>query len=250
MSSDVDKETRERIEIAVQALAERDYPRVWIGEPGMTPDELMAQQLFDDEYRRKAWENMGSRARHEFWHAMPEELRETLPEQEREVPPAAWNDIPERVRSEIVDTLGVEPGEQVEIEDIGMGVRVPDVSIRWLDGRWVLENMPAALPDSGAELDREVLYIRAAKEGKVPVIYDTRERMEAGLGPLIELKAVGELTRLDVHELAPERVNTRYVCRLEALEFYAEDTMGPYVTEDSEKARWALEQRLGGDSDD
>jgi hypothetical protein len=250
MGSGMDPATRGRIEYAVRALAQEDHPRVWIGEPGMTAGDLMALQLIDDECRREAWEDMGASERHEFWQAMPDDLREAVPEQAREAPPERWDDLPDAVRSEVVDPLSVEPGAFVEIEDTGAGVRMPGVSIDWLDGLWVVESMADALPEHvAAELEREVLYIRAAKEHKVPLILHSWESMAAGLGPLIVLKPVGDLVLLDVDESWPEGSDGRFLCRLEELEFYVEDTMGPYVVEDSPRARSALRERLDGHRD-
>ena len=55
--------------------------------------------------------------------------------------------------------------------------------------------------------------------------------------------------RLDVDESWPEGSDGRLLCRLEELEFYVEDTMGPYVVADSPRARSALRERLDGHRD-
>ncbi len=167
----------------VVELAKREYPRVWIGEEGMTPEEYLAMEEMNAE--------------------LPEEMR-------------------------------VQPGEFVEVEGGAGGVQVPKIGYEYLDGLWVIENMRDALDEAAeAELHREVLYIYAAKRGEVPVVSDSRERYEAGLAP--------EIHRVPLSELAPEDADDV----LDAVEFYANDTMGPYVIEDSERARAALEERLG-----
>src|SRR5215211_3898114 len=68
--------------------------------------------------------------------------------------------------------MRVEPGELVQVEgdEGGSGLQVPEVSHRWLDGLWVYENMPDALPGHMlAELEMHVLHVFAAKQDKVPV---------------------------------------------------------------------------------
>jgi hypothetical protein len=174
-------DTMRRIEAAVKELADREYPRVWIGEEGMTPEEYL--RLEEDNAE------------------LPEEMR-------------------------------VHPGEFVGIE--GAGVRVPKIGYEYLDGLWVIENMSGEdLGDeTGAELHREVLYMYAAKRGEVPIVTDSWERYEAELAP--------EIRRVPLGELAPEDAPDV----LENVEFYATDTTGPYVIEDSERARAALEKRL------
>ena len=168
----------------------------------------------------------------------PEELRSHLPDEMHAQPPERWGELPEQLREHLRHPLEVDPGEFVELEDTGNGLRMPKVSYEYLDGLWVLENMRGALPEIlEAELDRAVLYIYAAKEGKVPIIEDSRERYEAGIAPDIRLASIDTLTPEDLENL-----------RLEEMEFYIEDPegMGPYVIEDSERARRALNERLGG----
>ena len=85
-----------------------------------------------------------------------------------------------------------------------------------------------------AELQREVFYIYAAKRGEVPVKRDSRERYEAGLPP--------EIRRVRVDELPAAQLP---FVDIQELGFYASgDTFGPYVIEESERARAAIEERL------
>jgi hypothetical protein len=225
-----------RIKSAVARLAEREYPRVWIGEPGMTPEELLALQNTNEELRRELWEQMSQQERNEVWEETPGDL----PDEIRGQPPEKWEDLPEQLREKIRHSLEVDPGEFVEVEDTGMGLRTPKVSYEYLDGLWVLENMRYALDEEvEAELDREVLYISAAKESKVPIIEDSRERYEAGIPPDIRLVSMDNLSPEDLENI-----------RFDEIEFYIEDPegMGPYVIEDSEEAQQALAERLDSSS--
>jgi hypothetical protein len=232
----IDPEIVSRIRDMAAQLAEREYPRVWIGEPGITPAQHLADQNFDEEERRDAWEKMTLQERKEILEETPEELREHVSDEMLMQPPQKWEDLPQQLRERLRHGLEVDPGEFVEIEGTGMGLQMPKVSNEYLDGLWVLENMRDELHESvEAELDQEVLYIFAAKQGKVPVIVDSRERYEAGIAPDISLASIDDLTPQDLENI-----------RLEEMELYVEDpeAMGPYVTEDSERARRALDERL------
>ncbi len=234
-----DQEVIVRIERAVAKLAQREYSRVWIGEPGMTPVDLLNEQNADEQLRREGWEQMTSQQRKELFAEMPESLRESLADEiDTEEPPERWDDLPEQVREEIRHPLEVEPGEFVAIEGTSVGIQVPKVSYEYFDGLWVMENMRDDLDESvGAELHREVLYIYAAKQGMVPTIEDSKERYEAGLPPIIR--------RVPIEDLTSEHLRN---IQLEEMEFYVQEpeAMGPYVIEDSEQSRRALAQRLGG----
>ena len=230
-----DPEMMARIRSAMEELTALDYPRVWIGEPGMTLDEYFSLELMNEQDRREAWEGMTQQEQCELLEEMPTDLRERLSEEVREEPPKKWEDLPEWLRNEMKGPLEVQPGEFVTLDDSEeVGIHVPKISHKYLDGLYVVENMRDDLDDATeAELHREVLHIYAAKHGEVPVITDSRERYEAGLPP--------EIRRIPLRELAPEDTNDV----LERVEFYADETMGPYVIEDSQRARAALEQRLG-----
>ena len=232
----IDPEIVSRIRDMAAQLAERAYPRVWIGEPGITPQQHLANQNFDEEQRRDGWEKSTRQERKEILEQTPEELREHLSDEMLMQPPQKWEDLPQQLRARLRHALEVDPGEFVEIEGTGMGLQMPKVSYEYLDGLWVLENMRDELHESvEAELDEEVLYIFAAKQGKVPVIVESRERYEAGIAPDIRLASIDDLTSEDLENI-----------RLEDMEFYVVDpeAMGPYVIEDSERARRALDERL------
>ena len=240
MAERIDPELVSRIRDMAAQLAEREYPRVWIGEPGITPVELLADQNYVEEERRDAWEKMTQQRRKEILEETPEELREHISDEMLMQPPQKWEDLPQQLRARLRHGLEVDPGEFVEIEGTGIGLQMPKVSFEFLDGLWVLENMRDELHESvGAELDQEVLYIFAAKQGKVPLIVDSRERYEAGIAPDISLASIDDLTPQDLGNI-----------QLEEMELYVEnpEPMGPYVIEDSERARRALAERLGLDS--
>jgi hypothetical protein len=55
--------------------------------------------------------------------------------------------------------------------------------------------------------------------------------------------------RLDVDESWLEGSDGRLLCRLEELEFHVEDTIDPYLVEESPRASSALRERLGGHRD-
>jgi hypothetical protein len=232
----IDPEIASRIRDLAAQLAEREYPRVWIGEPGITPAQHLADLNFVEEERRDAWETMTRQERKEMVEETPEDLREHISDEVLMQPPQRWDDLPQQLRERLRHGLEVDPGEFVEIEGTGMGLEMLKVSYEYLDGLWVLENMSDELHESEeAELHREVFYIFAAKQGKVPVIVDSRERYEAGIGPDIGLASIDDLTPQDLGNI-----------QLEEMELYIEDpeAMGPYVIEDSQRARRALDERL------
>jgi|SRR5215217_2140649 len=221
---------------AVEELAALDYPRVWIGEEGMTPDEYLSMEEWNKEDRREAWEGATAQDRREVFDEMPEDLRERVPEELFEEPPAKWDELPEWLREQMRGPLEVEPGEFVGIEGGEGGIQIPKIGHEYLDGLWVILNMPDVLSDQArVELEREVSHIRAAKQGAVLTIRDSPERMAPDVWPV----PVERLTDDDLSHV-----------RLDEMRFYAEDTMGPYVVEDSERTRAALEQRLGSGRSD
>ncbi len=205
--------TMEIIENAVQELAAMDYPRVWIGGEGITADELLWQQ----------------------------ENEEKLPE---------W--------------MQVEPGEFVGVEGTGGGLRMPEVGFNWLDGLWVIRNTPDLLPvdvvPGLGDLQQEVTCIEAAKRGGVVINTESIVRSvpeddlttadrefitSASFAPGGEAVAgvfEGYETRfVPLEDLTPEDVDEDL---LETLQFHVTDSMGPYVIEDSDRARLALRKRL------
>lgn len=133
--------------------------------------------------------------------------------------------------------MRVEPGETVRPggEEGAGGIPVPGPSVDYLDGPTTLEGFSDHLSEHGlAELRLEVAHIRAAKQGKVLVITDSRERYQEGLPLVCRVVPMDELEPKDVHEQL-----------LDGLDFYTNDTMGPYVMRDSERVRRAVGERLG-----
>ncbi len=138
---------------------------------------------------------------------------------------------------ELPEWMRVEPGETIRPEDHegAGGITIPGPGVHYLDGLTVVEEFSDhMLEHSLAELQAEVAHIRAAKLGMVLVITDSRERYEEGLPPIWSM--------ITVEELEPKDVSQQLLANLE---FYANDTMGPYVMHDSERARRAVDARLG-----
>ena len=52
----IDPETIGRREEAVRELTEMEYPKVWVGETGTTPDEALADELYSLAGRKRVWE--------------------------------------------------------------------------------------------------------------------------------------------------------------------------------------------------
>ncbi len=233
---------------------------MWIGEEGMTPEEYLRMEEWNEEDRRQAWEEATAQDRRETFDEMPEDLRKLVTEEMFEEPPAKWDALPEWFRKQMKRPLEVEPGEFVGVEGGEGGIQVPKIGYEYLDGLYAVENMRAEMyPQDYAELHADVSYIRAAKQGRVrvEVAWDlefkpyhgltdedklfTKATTEDGLamvylGPRYQDIPLGELT--------PEAVDDHL---LENLEFRAAENVSDYVVEDSESVRAALEQRLAAD---
>jgi hypothetical protein len=158
------------------------------------------------------------------------------------------------------EELRIEPGELVQVEgdEEGRGLRMPEVSDRYLDGMWVYENMPHALPGHVlGELESDVLHIFAAKQNKVAVKTileddeDIWRRHREPLDGLVVLRRIDtyrdipgytKVIRLvPVDRLTPDDVSEDLI---DALEICAESSGCKYVIDDSQQARDALEKRL------
>ncbi len=120
----VDPKIMEFIERAVRELAAMDYPRVWIGEEGVTADELLTIQEANEDARREAWERMNPDERRDVWDEVPEGEKEGLQE-----PPQRWGDLPEGVQEGLRTSPEVEPGEFVGIEGTEGGIKMPEVGL-------------------------------------------------------------------------------------------------------------------------
>jgi hypothetical protein len=212
----IDPKSAANIRQHVAAIAERDYPRVWVGEEGMTAEELFRLQLSNDE--------------------SPEWLR-------------------------------IEPGDRVEIDESGAGVRMPSPSVDWIEGDKAL----ALIPDHFVEgelgnLQDEVSVIRAARLGVVmvrtafTVAYAVGEELETlseddrlslttawfehggELAAMFYTGSTYRMTPLD--ELTAADVDDDL---LEALEFYASgETWEPYVVDETLRARALVARCLQG----
>src|SRR5215211_6578530 len=104
----LDAETDLRLRDVVAQLAERGYPRVWIGEPGMTPEGLLGLQDANQGLRRESWEEKTQEERKAMLEEAPEELRKYLSDKMLERPSEVWEDLPERVREQLRHPLEVD----------------------------------------------------------------------------------------------------------------------------------------------
>jgi hypothetical protein len=170
--------------------------------------------------------------------------------------------ILQMANEEMPEELRIEPGELVQVEgdEEGRGLRMPEVSDRYLDGLWVYENMPHALLERNIleEFESDLLHIYAAKQNKVAVttfLEDGEDiswrRHREPLDGLVELRhfdpyrnipGYTKVIRLvPVDRLTPDDVSEDLIY---ALEICAESSGCKYVIDDSQQARDALEKRL------
>lgn len=162
--SSVDTNIVRRIEEAVRELAEQDYPLVWVGEEGMTPEDIL---LFQEQNE----------------HA-PEWLR-CEPGDERSVE----ND-PEAPAGVTVCRI---PGASYRY-----------LYADWVLENVPLDDPPEVLLGEldEARLVHEVMYHRAAERGEVPVVlYDSWDAMADGNGQLISIVPVEQLSRVFTSEV-------------------------------------------------
>src|SRR5215212_10625860 len=252
--------TMGRIKEAVQELAEMEYPRVWVGEAGTTPDEALADELYNLEERKRAWEESRPEEREELWAQLPEDEREGY-----DHPPASWDDLPDNLKQDLRSEreLAV-PGESMEMEDeISFAFEAPEISVNWVDGLSVYETglYQHIDPDVNAQLSEAVRGIYHAKHGRVPVT----ESWNIDFKEIDELDIVGgdiEVAKAftpDGKVLVPMTPNYRYVrvedltyedvddTLLDYLEYYSMEgpyAMGQFVIEDTPEARAAVDRRL------
>jgi hypothetical protein len=258
----IEPETMGRIEQAVRELAQMEYPKVWIGKAGTTPDETLAEDLFNLAERKRAWEESRPEEREELWARLPEDKRGGY-----DHPPASWDDLPDNLKQEIRSEweLAV-PGEPMEVKgDISFTLEAPEMSVDWVDGLSVYETglYRHIDPDVNAQLSEAVRVIYHAKHGQVPV----EESWNIGFKEIHELDieggdiGVAKAFTTDGKVLVPMTPNYRYVRvedltpedvdddLLNYLEFYSKEgpyAMGEFVIEDSPEARAAVERRLEG----
>jgi hypothetical protein len=234
MVNGIDPQVMAQIKRHVRELAARDYPKAWVGQVGMTADQLLREQEINLEMRKLGWEQLSPEERAKLWAEIPEDYREGM-----EVPPAAWEKLPEPVREGLRAPLEVEPGEFVGVEGgDGMGIQMPGPSVDWIDGLWAIETLRDELPEGvEAELHCQVLHVYAAKRGEVVLKYDCREFYEADIPPI--------LWRVRVEDFTADNL----LCLdMEELDLYAREVepMGPFVIPDTLRARAAIEERLQG----
>ncbi len=212
MASHLGPEKLRDIEEMMREVAELEYPKVWVGEEAMKADRQRRSRLWYEQHtRQKYWKRTPNKEDREALHEAVCDSAHHL----RGVEQSAL------LRSDRI------PGEQ--------GIAIPAIGDCWLDGSWVVENLPDELPRHLlVELDLEVMHIRAAKRGLVVVVRNSAARVKANLAPLIELLPPDRLTNED----DPDKILT-------ALDYYAGEFAPCYVIDDTLRARRALALTLG-----
>lgn len=147
-----------RIEEAVRELAKMDYPLVWVGEEGMTPEDVL---VFQDQNDR-------------------------APEWMRCEPGDEW----------IIDDPEAPPGVTVgRIPGASYRYLYADWLLENMPLAEPEEELLGDLDE--ARLFNEMRYHRAARDGRVPVVlYDSWDAMADGHGQLIGIVPVEQLPRV------------------------------------------------------
>jgi hypothetical protein len=170
------------------------------------------------------------------------------------------------VNDDMPEELRIEPGEfiQVEGDEEGRGLRMPEVGDNYLDGLWVYENMPHALleRDVLGDFESDMLHIYAAKQNKVAVTtvledgedISWRRHREPldGLVVLRHIDPYGDIIQgytkvirlVPVARLTPDDVSQDLEDLIDELEICAQSSSCKFVIDDSKEARDALEKRL------
>jgi hypothetical protein len=230
-----------RVREAVRELAEMEYPKVWVGEVGMTPDEAAAEERWIFAEQKEWWEEATSAERDEAWTLLAEDEREGY-----DSPPASWDDLPDVLKQELLGRW-----------------KTPETSEEWIDGLSVYESglHRHIDPHVKAELSEAVRVIHHAKHGRVPVTeswdieFKEMDELDVEGGDIGVAKAFTP----DGKILVPMTPNYRYVrvedltsedvddALLDYLECYSMDgpnAMGEFVIEDTPEAQAAVERRL------
>lgn len=190
-----------RVKEAVEALAEMEYPKVWVGKEGITPEEAMAEGQFKLSLAMEALEDGTPEEAEEVWAELGTESDE---------PPV-----------ETVTPISVNWVDALTVYKKGLH--------RYID------------PDDEAELSSATRVIGHAKHGRVPVVYawgvdfKDMEDLDHENGDIEVAKAfthdgrvlvptVPKYNYVDVEDLAPEDMDDDL---LDYLECYA--SKGSYV---------------------
>jgi hypothetical protein len=198
--------TREHVSV----LAERDFPKVWVGRPGITPEELLAIQEMNDE--GPEW------MRIEPGHD---------PDVGDLIPDVSTDWIEGSTALALIPDLFVE-GELANLQDkIGV-IRAATHGAVMVDIACRVNFATGGELDRLSEDDRISISGASFGEGKTPAtIFD---------GHTVRTVPRDELTVVDVDEGL-----------LEKLEFYASgESWAPFVVEDTPQARILVEMRLQG----
>jgi len=222
-----DPEMMARIKSAMEELAARDYPRVWIGEPGMTPEQYLALEEANDsgpEWLRiepgefvaiedRSGEVRGGISVPKISHRYLDGLYVV-----RHMPDALHPDVYAELHAEVMHIYAAKHGQV------------------WVT---VSENLEWKPKHEITPEDRLSLV-------GIPGV-PQRERQDLPLEKMPDVVGVAgdfRTRRVPVDALTPADVDEH---TLEELEFYVSDPepMGPYVIEETERAEEALNRRLG-----
>jgi len=211
----------------MEELAARDYPRVWIGEPGMTPEQYLALEEANDsgpEWLRiepgefvaiedRSGEVRGGISVPKISHRYLDGLYVV-----RHMPDALHPDVYAELHAEVMHIYAAKHGQV------------------WVT---VSENLEWKPKHEITPEDRLSLV-------GIPGV-PQRERQDLPLEKMPDVVGVAgdfRTRRVPVDALTPADVDEH---TLEELEFYVSDPepMGPYVIEETERAEEALNRRLG-----
>ena len=211
----VEPKVEAEIRRCVAEIAEKRYPRVWVGKPGITPEELLHIQEINEE--SPDWLRIEPGEPFEFDGMVVGSL----------VPDVSVDWIEGEKALRLIPDHFVE-GElgnlQAEVEVI----RAAKEGAVMVHSAFTIAYAVGEEVDALSEDDR--LSICAAW-----LDYDGRPAAMFYTGSTYRMVPLDELTGDDVDEHL-----------LETLDFYAGDTFEPYVVEETPRSRALVELRLGG----
>ena len=207
-----------RVRALVREIASREYPLVWVGEPGMTEEELSEFRKMNEELP-------------EFMRAEPGEIVSVEGDTEGfQIPDAGGprlsgldvirhlsgemqEEAEAELHNEVMHVYAAKQGKVVihvgdDIEWVSKG-RLTDEDMRWLVG------LPGSGPGSGLQ--------------------DRREIAREDLPPVVGLWTGGRTKAVPIDELTPEQLDEDL---LDDLQHYAAGgTTGPFVIPETERVK-------------
>jgi hypothetical protein len=174
-----------------------------------------------------------------------------------------------KINEELPEYMRAEPGEFVGVEGDAEGFQIPEAEGPRLNGLDVIGHLSSEMQEEAeAELQHEVMYVYAAKQGKVVIhvgddiewvpkdqlteedipwlvgvpdsgpgrgLQDRREIAKEDLPPVVGVWIGGRTKAVPIDELTPEQVDENL---LEDLQHYASGvTTGPFVIPETERVK-------------